>query len=61
MEERNTEEVRQIMGKCVVVSLISQYTNENVQFMMWIFDKRKPLKVWLIVPWMVGDCTLIAK
>ena len=58
MEERNTEEVRQIMGKCVVVSLISQYTNENVRFMMWIFDKRKPLKVWLIVPWMVGDLYL---
>ena len=50
LDDQNMYEVRQIMGNCVTRSLRNQYINENVQFVMWIFDEGEPLKTRLIDP-----------
>ena len=46
----NMDKVGRIMRKYVTKVWINQYTNENIQFFMWVFDQEKPLKKMLIDP-----------
>ena len=47
------KEVWWIIGKCATIKLRNQYTNENMLFVICIFDEEEALKKSLIYPLMV--------
>ena len=55
VEDRNANKVQRILGVSRHYMIKQAHDNENIQFMMWIFDKGKLLKKMLTASWMLGN------
>ena len=47
--------MRWIIGNCVTGSSKSQHTNENVGFMLWVFDDSGAPTTRFLSPWVAGE------